>query len=85
MPLAEQLLAGAAAGGGSGGSKRDSCTPETQDVCTLLVHTLLRVQQGQPLRLDTVKAAWRDLAFSHVFEVGAGARRQAVPAACAPA
>lgn len=73
MPLAELLVApppGAAAAA-SGGAKRPGPprAPQAQDVCTLLTRVLLAVQQGAPLCLDTVKQAWRELSFSHVFEV----------------
>jgi hypothetical protein len=72
MPLAELVQAGAAPPGSA--AKRDAKPPravQQQDVCTLLARVLLRVTQGQSLTLDTVKAAWRELSFSHVFEVGA--------------
>lgn len=67
MPLA-QLVQAAAASGRPPKRPRQRA-PQQQDVCTLLVHVLLRVQQGRPLCLETVKATWRELAFSHVFEV----------------
>ena len=79
MPLA-QLVQGGAAAAASGARPPKpprQRAPQQQDVCTLLVHVLLRVQQGQPLCLDTVKATWRELTFSHVFEV----RFQALSAA----
>ena len=43
--------------------------PQLQDVCTLLVRVLLRLNQGERLTLGTVKAVWRELGFSHIFEV----------------
>lgn len=70
MPLAQLVQGGAAAASGAKPPKKPrQRAPQQQDVCTLLAHVLLRVQQGQPLCLDTVKAAWRHLTFSHVFEV----------------
>lgn len=74
MPLADLLLQ-PGGGGGGGGGKRDAKTAlpraaQQQDVCSLIVRVLLRVQQGHPLTLATVKAVWRQLGFSHVFEVG---------------
>lgn len=72
MPLAQLVQGGAAAAAASGGrppKRPRQRAPQQQDVCTLLVHVLLGVQQGQPLCLETVKAAWRALTFSHVFEV----------------
>lgn len=77
MPLFELLQP--SAGGSAGGPARRpqiESAPQAQDVCTLLVQVLLRVQQGQPLSLETVKAAWRELAFSHVFEVGASPQQE---------
>lgn len=71
MPLAQLVQGGGAAAAASGRPPKRprQRAPQQQDVCTLLVHVLLRVQQGQPLCLETVKATWRELAFSHVFEV----------------
>jgi hypothetical protein len=43
--------------------------PQQQDVCSLLVRVLLRLFRGEVLSLETVKAAWRELSFSFVFEV----------------
>lgn len=74
MPLV-QLLSAPGGGAASGTAKPKEPkeppprAPQAQDVSTLLVHVLLAVQQGAPLCLATVKAAWRQLAFSHVFEV----------------
>ena len=74
MPLAELVLAPAGAAPPGSAAKRDAKPPravQRQDVCSLLVRVLLRVAQGEALTLGTVKAAWRELSFSHVFEVGA--------------
>jgi len=96
MPLG-QLLKPPAVGGGSASAATAAAAkkeappsgpraPQQQDVCTLLLRVMLRVLHGQELTLDTVKAAWRELGFSHIFEVrlvgaggcGAGSGRWAV-------
>ncbi len=84
MPLA-QLVQGGAAAAASGARPPKpprQRAPQQQDVCTLLVHVLLRVQQGQPLCLDTVKATWRELTFSHVFEVRSGSKHYPLLPGC---
>jgi hypothetical protein len=73
MPLTElvQQPEGGKAGTrhSSGGKPKPPRAPQQQDVCSLLTRVLLHVTSGQPLNLATVKAAWRELSFSHVFEV----------------
>lgn len=83
MPLAE-LVQGGGGGGGGGKQAKPPRAPQQQDICSLLVRVLLRVTEGQPLTLETVKAAWRELSFSHVFEVGAALRRACLPCSLLP-
>ena len=73
---AAAAAAPAAANGAASKWRARRRAPQLQDVCTLLVRVVLRVLQGQQLTLDTVKAAWRELGFSHVFEVGACSQRR---------
>ncbi|KAI3425156.1 hypothetical protein D9Q98_008927 [Chlorella vulgaris] len=65
LQLVQQPAAGAAAVGRPAKQLR---APQQQDVCSLLVRVLLRVARGQALNLETVKCAWRELSFSHVFQ-----------------
>lgn len=86
MPLAQLVQQPAAAAAPlAKRPPRRHRAPQQQDVCSLLVRVLLRLSRGEQLTLETVKAAWRELSFSFVFEVrrrNASRARQA--AACCP-